>query len=262
LITATTVGDGAASAVINIVVLQAENRRFGLVVDHIHDAEEIVVKPLEPVLKASGVFAGATIRGDGRVVLILDVLGIAKQANVMSDVKRRTKISLPALPDVTAQPQTLLLFLTREGRRMAIPLSNVARLEEFPPSALEQVGPRQVIQYRGEILPLMDIDDLIAGKAPLARPAQALGSTIPVVVYNDNQRRVGLMVGRIVDVVEQLLPAAPDGDGPAACVVIQQRVTELIDLQRLVLSAPNGLFLPPMAEAPLPFPADERRVRP
>ncbi|MCA9465506.1 MAG: chemotaxis protein CheA, partial [Nitrospira sp.] len=68
--------------VVNIVVLQADGQRFGLVVDEINDTEEIVVKPLSKQLKGIPVFAGATIMGDGRVALILDVLGLANRAGM------------------------------------------------------------------------------------------------------------------------------------------------------------------------------------
>ncbi|HET6282431.1 MAG TPA: chemotaxis protein CheW [Polyangia bacterium] len=245
-------GGDIAPAAVNIVVLQAESQRFGLVVDRIADAEEIVVKPLAPELKASGVFAGATIRGDGRVALILDVLGIAKRANVISDVQRRSKVRDTQAPHADGPgPQSLLLFITRDGRRMVIPLSSVARLEEFAPSRLEAVAGRPMVQYRGYILPLLDIADLLAGVTPAAAswpgPAGSRDSntTVPVVVYNDEHRRVGLMVGQIVDVVEEILPVTASA-GPGAitgCAVIAQKLTEVLDLRRLIRSAPANLFV-------------------
>ena len=73
----------------NIVVLQADDRPFGLVVDAIRDTEEIVVKPLQKQLKGISVFAGAAIMGDGRVALVLDVLGLAQRASVISGAKSR-----------------------------------------------------------------------------------------------------------------------------------------------------------------------------
>src|SRR5207247_8019066 len=65
-----------------LVVLKADDKTLGLAVDAINDAEEIVVKPLGPGLKNVTVFAGATVMGDGTVVLILDVLGLAQPARV------------------------------------------------------------------------------------------------------------------------------------------------------------------------------------
>ncbi len=63
---------------INIVVLQADRGRFGLIVDRIDDAQEIVVRPLARRLKGIACLAGATIMGDGKIALILDAFGLAR----------------------------------------------------------------------------------------------------------------------------------------------------------------------------------------
>jgi two-component system chemotaxis sensor kinase CheA len=116
--------------VINIVVLQADDRPFGLVVDAIHDTEEIVVKPLQKQLKGISAFSGATIMGDGKVALILDVLGLAQKAHVISGARERAlSEKAPTATGPAGDRQTVLLFMTRDGGRMAIPLSLVARLE-------------------------------------------------------------------------------------------------------------------------------------
>ena len=78
-----------ASDVVNVVILQADDRPFGLIVDGVNDTEEIVVKPLSRELKSVSTFAGATIMGDGRVALILDVVGVAQRANVLSGSRER-----------------------------------------------------------------------------------------------------------------------------------------------------------------------------
>ena len=102
---------------VNIVVLQADDRQFGLVVDAIHDTEEIVVKPLQKQLKGIGAFAGATIMGDGKVALILDVLGLAQRANVVSGARERALTEKPAgAAEPAGDRQTVLLFATH-GRR-------------------------------------------------------------------------------------------------------------------------------------------------
>jgi two-component system chemotaxis sensor kinase CheA len=224
------------------VVLQADNRRFGLVVDQVNDTEEIVVKPLGQHLKGITAFAGATIMGDGRVALILDILGIAQHASVISEAHDRTSGQHEGTKeDKGISKQTLLLFLTRDGRRMAIPLSIVARLEEFPKQSVERFGAHSVVQYRGRILPLIDIVDLVGsggggGFGP--QDSVEVGDSVHVVVYNEGQRSVGVVVGQIVDIVDEVIDmsAAVGRGGLAGCAVIQQKVTELVDLQALVLS--------------------------
>src|SRR5204863_6055217 len=86
-LTANSENEGSTDDAVNIVVLQAEDRQFGLVVDGINDTEEIVVKPLSKHLKGLKAYAGATIMGDGKVALILDVLGLAQSASIVSQAR-------------------------------------------------------------------------------------------------------------------------------------------------------------------------------
>ena len=161
---------------VNIAVLEADDRRFGLVVDGIHDHEDIVVKPLHKQLKAFPVFAGATILGDGRPALILDVAGVARRAGLAS-AKRRAQSAAPAAADRAAPAAGLLLFAGVHGGRMAIPLPVVDRLELVSPAAVEKAGNQAVVQYGGGILPLIDVSaalresTVIAGAKPPAADA-------------------------------------------------------------------------------------------
>jgi two-component system chemotaxis sensor kinase CheA len=235
--------------VINIVVLQADDRQFGLIVDAIHDTEEIVVKPLQKQLKGIGVFSGATIMGDGKVALILDVLGLAQRASVVSMVRERVlgEKAVAAAEKTAAGRQAVLLFSTRDGDRMAVPLSLVDRLEEFPREALERVGPRRVVQYRDEILPLLDVARALrpprsAGdhRSHFARRASrtetAASSTVQVVVYAGKTQRVGLVVERILDIAEETpaARAAARRPGVLYTTVVLGRVTEFLDVEALL----------------------------
>src|SRR5207248_3318171 len=124
---------------VQIVVLQAGDRQFGLVVDGTQDTEEIVVKPLGRHLKSVPLFAGATILGDGQVVLILDVLGLARGAGVVADANGRI-LAERALQARQRGPARQVLLLSADGRRLAVPLELVARLEELPAAAAERAG--------------------------------------------------------------------------------------------------------------------------
>lgn len=141
--------DSAQQDVVNIAVLQADDCQFGLIVDEVNDTEEIVVKPLGELLKGLSVYTGATIMGDGRVALILDVLGLAQHAGVISEVRQR-KLSEDATPaaERARERKTLLLFQSPDDGRMAISLSDVTRLEAFSRSSIERTGEQQVVQYR------------------------------------------------------------------------------------------------------------------
>ena len=226
---------------VNIVVLQADDRQFGLVVEQIKDTEEIVVKPLSKQLKGITSFAGATIMGDGKVALILDVIGLAQRGNVISAVRDR------ALSDQRTSTagqggavQALLLLGIGEQGRVAIPLSLVARLEEFPLSALETAGHQEVVQYRGQIMPLIRVADVL--DVPVA--AASGQSVVQVVVYGENGRSVGLVVDRILDIVEEALSAKRDvaRDGILGSAVIQQRVTDLLDVHGIIRKVDPTFF--------------------
>lgn len=218
-----------SSDIINIVVLQAEDRQFGLVVNQINDTQEIVVKPLGVHLKGLSTYAGSTIMGDGTVSLILDVLGIAQQSHVLSahgtrsiieNSERRSEANRSGISWLIVDPQ--------DGTRAAIPLSSVARLEEIRSEAIEKTGRQQVVQYRGEIMPLVSLNEF--GQVE----ADEHGS-ISLVVYNDGRRNVGVVVGRIVDIVNEVDQAFSDDNCETR--IIAGRVTRVVHLEQLAMNA-------------------------
>jgi len=230
---------------INIVVLQADDRQFGLVVEGINDTEEIVVKPLGKLLKGVPVFAGATIMGDGKVALILDVLGIAQRASVVSEHRDRTLADLGAKSlDKGSDSQTLLLLGMGRNRRAAIPLSMVARLEEMSAANVERADGQEVVQYRGQILPLIRLSSVLG-----VEDAEGSADPMQVVVYSERGRSVGLVVDRILDIVETSLEAqrATARDGIVASAVIQQHVTDLLNVHGIIRAADASFFDPAVA---------------
>ena len=246
-------GDPVDDGAVNIVVLQADDRRFGLLVDRISDSAEIVVKPLGKDLKGIGVFAGATIMGDGRVGLILDVMGLAHRAHVVDETHDRRPIEHSVRGQVEEEEHTtaLLLFADASGGRMAVELDLVDRLEEFPTSRIERSGPETVVQYRDEILPLVDVSGLLPEhrRSPRHNPEARLRAdripvdheTIQVLVHRRGDRRVGLVVDRIIDIVQSRMDLQPASrPGVAGTLVINDRVTEVLDLQAILAAHDEG----------------------
>ncbi|HTH50044.1 MAG TPA: chemotaxis protein CheW, partial [Candidatus Limnocylindria bacterium] len=227
---------------VNMVVLQADGRQFGLVVDQINDTEEIVVKPLGKQLKGISCFAGATIMGDGRVALILDVLGLAQHANIVSEVRDRAQPDKARTEQTAGDRQTLLLFDAGASTRMAIPLSMVARLEEFPRKSVERSGEQEVIQYRGQIIPLIRVADHIAR---VGISSEDFSDLMQVVIYAENGRSVGLVVGRIDDIVEEVITVKREssGRGTLGSVVIKEKVTDLLDVSAIIRAADPAFYL-------------------
>ena len=249
---------------VNIVVLQADDRQFGLVVDAIHDTEEIVVKPLQKQLKGISVFAGATIMGDGRVALILDVLGLAQRANVVSGVRERglareigrRRRAGRRPPDRAA---------VRHARRRPHGHPAVAG---GPAGGVPALGPGAGRAAGRGPVPRRDpaADRRVAGTAPPARLAQDGrparrgerprpgaddGETVQVVVYAGKGRRVGLVVDRILDIVEETLGSRSRANRPGVLftAVVQGRVTEFLDVEGIIRSADPDFFEQPQTVA-------------
>lgn len=227
---------------LTIVVLQAEGQQFGLVVDEIHDAEEIVVKPLGQHLKHITAFSGATVMGDGEVALILDVVGLAKNGRLLTDAKKAAmqEASLAKKPESlggNAETQELLLFRTSRGRRTAVALSSVDRLEEFKLSQFERAGQKLVVQYRGQLLPIVSLSDKFD-----AAQGSSDDALLKVLVCSYNGERMGVIVDQILDVAQESFSVEDrwkDSQSQGSAV-IQKQVTDFLDLKAMVESAGGG----------------------
>ncbi|MHB1290236.1 chemotaxis protein CheA [Georgenia sp.] len=219
-----------------IAVLQADDQRFGLIVDRVLNNEEIVIKALSSRLKQIGTYSGATVLGDGAVALILDIQAIARRALVgeSATVARR---QAAAEEIETREVDQLLVVAAGPDRHVAIPIGTVTRLERMPAARVERVGHREVIQYRGELLPLVRLDQLL-GTASMA------GDEIQVVVYSRNGRSVAMVVSDIVDIVDDdgSLRSDIDDTGLLGSTVVKERVTELLDVQQAVRAADPTFF--------------------
>lgn len=221
-----------------IAVVQADHQRFGLLVDRVLNTEEIVVKPLSARLKSIGVYAGATVLGDGRVALILDVQALARRA-LVPEVEAIAREQRAAVAQAERhETEQVLVAGIGGGRRVAMPLASVTRLEHVPATHVELVGGREVIQYRGTILPLARLDRVL-GAYGQADPEELL-----LVVYTAGDRSVGLVVEEIHDIVEDdsAHHSHIEDSGLVGSTVLGERVTELLDVQSAVLAADPTFF--------------------
>jgi two-component system chemotaxis sensor kinase CheA len=237
--------------VVNIIVLEADDRRFGLVVDGVTDTQEIVVKPLARQLKGIGCFAGATIMGDGKVALILDVLGLAQRAGILATVRELALAQAAAPAAAAANDRQSFLLVRGDSSPMAIPLEAVARIEKIQRRSLEYVGGRRVVQYRGEILPLIDVAGVLrrlhADDQPAAAPRgerESDGDSIQLVVYSERGRSVGLIVDRILDILEQpvAVRGRPTRDHVLYTAVVGDQVTEVLNVASVIRAADPAFF--------------------
>ena len=212
---------------INIVVVQVNGRRFGLIVDAINDTEEIVVKPLWHQLKSLNCYAGATVMGDGGIALILDVAGIGLRSGAIVAGGQMTGATEPAEVGNLVDARRSLLLLRAGGlKRLAMPLAKVARLENIPAAQVELAAGRSVVQYRNNVLPLVSLAQMLDGVPPQET------DMLQAVVYRNGLTDVGLVVDEIVDIVEETItsPVATDHPGLLGSAVVGGLVTDFLDL--------------------------------
>ncbi len=219
---------------VSIIVLKYLEKTFGLVVDEITDTQEIVVKPLGKQLKHTREFSGATITGDGQVALILDVMGIAQSVRITEEgVQSRTEFQHEMHTYTTTNREDSLLFFKVAGKMtMAMPLVEVARLEEIPSSSVQNAADREVIQYRGRILPLIRLNNLYPGTGQYGNET----GNLSVIVHQSGGRPVGFVVDGILDIAESHIISRNDSpiNGIKYSALIGERVTDILDTQKTI----------------------------
>lgn len=237
---------------INIVVLRADDQQFGLIVDRINETEEIVVKPLSHQIKDIAVYSGATILGDGSVALILDVLGIAQRGRVLQSSGSRNLGRVDEnLTEGAGKTQSLLVLGVGPRRQVAMQMPQVARLEQVAKKLIEEADNKSVIQYRGKILPLIDLASILGisrnqfggMSSSLSGDEETehenLDANCQVVVHSEEGRSFGVVVDRIIDIVDAHidLVESHSGSGVLGSAIVQDRIIDLLDLPAVIQAA-------------------------
>ena len=219
-----------------VVVAQVGAFTFGIIVDRVFDTEEIVVKPVAGFLRDIDVFSGNTILGDGSVVMILDPNGIANHCGGVNVAEQANAVDAASQRDSEQERTSLLLFRAGSGAPRAVPLSLVARLEDIDVDSIETSNDRPVVQYRGQIMPLVPFDENMRRAEPGARQ--------PTLVFADDEQRMGLMVEEILDIVEEHVDIQLGSKKPGlmGSAVISERTTEVIDVAWYLSQAHDNWF--------------------
>jgi len=224
-------------AILNIAILQSSGIRFGLVVDEVLNMQEVVVKPLGPLLKDVTDFAGATILGNGRVALILDIDGIAIQSGMVAKIQSRP-LNAESSQEQSSEEDVAMLSFELDGQsRLAIYLDNVERLEMISPKQVQRNGNRDVIQYGKEIMHLLYLNQYIEGADKVKVPSIE-DEVIPVIVHYTNGVPIGLVVSQVHDIIhvsKGLHEANPPQKGLLGCVSLNDQVINVIDLQEILM---------------------------
>ena len=218
----------------HVVVAQVGQHIMGIIVDRVFDTEEIVVKPVAPILRHVTMFSGNTILGDGSVIMILDPNGIARASSVSAGSDNKLLRASRVDTQTTADNTAMLLFRAGDAQRMAVPLGLVARLEDIPRDKIEISCGLPVTQYRGKLMPLIAIDPTIDQQA----------ATQPMLVFAEGERIMGLMVDEIIDVVEDNLNIELAGVRPGllGTAVIGGLATDVLDTGYWLMQAWEDWF--------------------
>ncbi|MDX5595392.1 hybrid sensor histidine kinase/response regulator [Pseudovibrio sp. SPO723] len=224
-----------------IVVMQVGSQRFGVVVDGVFHTEEIVVKPMSSMLRNLTMFSGNTILGDGAVIMIIDPNGVASamashaSGALVEEVEEKAEEISEKKVDGDA-PISMLLFRAGSAEPKAVPLSLVTRLEEFDVSKIERSNGRDLVQYRGTLMPLVYINESAQHKSE---------GTQPMLVFSDSGRSMGLVVDDIVDIVEDRMKieVVSERAGILGSAIIKEKATEIIDLGHYLPLAFDDWFM-------------------
>ncbi|MSP01383.1 MAG: hybrid sensor histidine kinase/response regulator [Acetobacteraceae bacterium] len=228
----------------HIVVTQVGASLLGIIVDRVFDTEEIVVKPVAPILRHITMFSGNTILGDGSVIMILDPAGIARATGVGAAADNKLVKPETIEGTASADRMALLLFRVNGSERMAVPLNLVARLEDIPREKIEFSSGIPVTQYRGRLMPLVSLTTQDSNSTP----------TQSLLVFADGDHAMGLMVDEIIDVVEdrmeiELASARPGSLGTA---VIGGFATDVLDTGYWLTQAGRDWFSARSARSSVP----------
>ena len=206
-----------------IVVIQVGNAIFGVAVDNVFHTEEIVVKPMSSRLRHIGVFYGNTILGDGSVILIVDPNGIANALGAAAKTRLRIDDGGEKAGAADGRMASLLIFRAGSAQPKAVPLSLVTRLEEVDAHKIELSDGRHMIQYRGQLMPLICAGDNVRVRNEGAQP---------LLVFSDGERSMALVVDEIVDIVEEHLDIQVGGETPGVLgsAIVKGQATDIVDV--------------------------------
>ncbi|MBF0543257.1 MAG: chemotaxis protein CheW [Candidatus Riflebacteria bacterium] len=222
-----------ASSDLNIAVISTGIIQYGLIVDQLHNTEEIVVKPLGRYLKKLPEYAGATIMGNGQIALILDASGLASKAKLysVSGSVRAAQAVKESQPEKLQDSHSFLMFSNAPGENCAIPLDLVLRIEKIIPAQIEYVGSRRTMQYRGGSLPLLALNDVT--KMNRINDDQEMA----VIITSIDAREIGLLGTMPVDVIEAEMDidqSTLKQKGIMGSIVIRDKTILLIDIIELM----------------------------
>ncbi len=209
-----------------IVVCQVGTLAFGIVVDGVLQTEEIVVKPVSAHIRHLPCYSGATILGDGAVIMILDPNGLARNVGAVAEAHNDNAAHAPAFATPGAESLAMLVFKAGPGGPKAVPLALVTRIEEIDVARVERVASGLIVQYRGRLMRLVGL----SADTTLRREGSQ-----PVLVFGRAEAPIGIIVDEIIDIAQDVLEIGGGSrPGVLGTAIVRDKATEIIDVAHFV----------------------------
>lgn len=206
-----------------VVVMQQANQLFGVIVDEVFDTEEIVVKPLSTAISDVRNFSGATILGDGSVIMIIDPASVFQSVGTSEEASDEVAQTAEKVRKTRTDTTSMIVFTAGGDQPKAVPLSLVTRLEELDAATFEHGDGRTLVQYRSELMTIVAADPTmtIASSGPQ-----------PILVFTHNGQAAGVAVDKIIDIVEEKLDMelSTERPGMMGVAVLKGKATEIMDV--------------------------------
>ncbi len=232
----------AIANAVKVVVLRIGEQRYGLIVEEVHDSEEIVVKPLSIYMKTCSCYAGATIMGDGMVSMILDTNGISRLAGLKyNELEKEIEAEKEKFAKQAAkQIHEMLLFTNGGAEHFALSLASIARVEKVPLETIQRVGSKEYINHGDESMRLVRLEEYLPVSGATSSDAEAY-----VIIPKNQAHPLGIVAGNVDDVVQTELVIDTSnikGVGMSGSAVINKQLTILVDIDSLFKAAEPEMF--------------------
>lgn len=224
----------------NVVVIRGDGFCYGLIVDHVFDIEEVVVKKMAKQLQHSkSIFQGATLIGDGEMALILDLENLALACEIEIDETEDEEFFTHAETSESDGSDEFLQFSLRSREGLAIKLASIDRLEEVRASSITYTGNIPVIRYRNDFLPIVDLDFSLGFSSKVDLESSEV---FKLLVIGNGENRVGFVVQEINDISisdESIDTLIRDREGILGTTYISGKTINVIDERYVIANYKN-----------------------
>jgi two-component system chemotaxis sensor kinase CheA len=215
-------------------VAQSEGVQFGIVVDSIFNIQDVVVKPLGPLLNNLPKYAGATILGSGRVSLIIDVDGIATESGLIGKVQPNIIAPVSESNQILEGEMAMLLFELNGLSRIAAPLGSIEHILMLSEDQFQENGNKEVVYYQDQLMHVIRLEDYVSGCEGTDSTGQAV---FPALTCHINHKTYALIVKQVYDIIEvptKMHELSSPQRGIEGCVIYKDEVINVLDLEEVL----------------------------